>query len=626
MISDCRLRISEDRFRSQIRNPNSTIFRKGRLNLLMKMKTKTIIGLGLWLGLLFTVVSLVPRPLPVAGQSGGSAYLPLILKPVVADVTIAGLEINQAVQRADNGVPLVAGRNTIVRVYAEAPQEGPVSDVVVRLSASRDGSHLGNLDSAPVTIPVAASRDNAGSSVNFLLPAAWLSGDVMLTAVADPHNTLAETDETNNTLAAAAHFNAVPPLQVRIVPVQYQHTGPSFPGLYPAQPADYISGWLMRAYPISQVDVSYHAPYDFTGNLQNGADWLAVQCSGNSCTPVGGLLYETTYALKAVEVGLDSPIVYYALVPTDNGVTQWFSAGIAGIGWVGFRESVGLNLGDNDTTATLAGHEIGHNLGRRHAPCGNPSGVDPGYPYGGASIGEYGIDIPLFQFWTPATAVDMMSYCDPAWVSDYTYTGLYQDQVANGSLAAPAAAPALLIVAGLDGDGAIHLNPTYAFTAPAAAAVPGPYVVELLDGAGEVLARYPLRLREAAEEGVSARLLTAVMPLPDTPAAALRIVAADTETVALSRPLTPADDWLKRPAASASREGDTITLRWGQPETPAIIRYTADGGATWTGLGIDVAGGTFAVKASHLPAGETGLFEIILANTGSPAVLTVPLP
>jgi hypothetical protein len=143
------------------------------------------------------------------------------------------------------------------------------------------------------------------------------------------------------------------------------------------------------------------------------------------------------YVLKLSD-GLpdDSHIVYYGLIPIRNGSTYWFSQGIAGIGWVSdlgevFRESVGLSLDTNDDTSILSAHEIGHNLGRRHAPCGGSGNPDPSYPYGGASIGQYATDIRSttdISFYTPSDHVDMMSYCSPEWISDYTYKGLYNNQ------------------------------------------------------------------------------------------------------------------------------------------------------------------------------------------------------
>ena len=80
-----------------------------------------------------------------------------------------------------------------------------------------------------------------------------------------------------------------------------------------------------------------------------------------------------------------------------------------------------------DNEPALA-HEIGHLLGRAHAPCNNPAAPDPGYPnygsYPRASIGEFGVDIETLDILNPATVTDFMSYCGPVWISGYTYEGL----------------------------------------------------------------------------------------------------------------------------------------------------------------------------------------------------------
>jgi hypothetical protein len=74
-------------------------------------------------------------------------------------------------------------------------------------------------------------------------------------------------------------------------------------------------------------------------------------------------------------------------------------------------------------------HEIGHNHGRNHAPCGNPSGVDTAYPYTGGLIGVMGYD-DRTQSLRPTSNSDIMGYCSNKWISDYTYRALI-DRVAT---------------------------------------------------------------------------------------------------------------------------------------------------------------------------------------------------
>jgi hypothetical protein len=87
---------------------------------------------------------------------------------------------------------------------------------------------------------------------------------------------------------------------------------------------------------------------------------------------------------------------------------------------------VGIGLGfAGEYSAQTAVHETGHMHGLGHAPCGNPDGVDPGYPYGGAAIGVWGYDLVGKRLLSPSATVDMMSYCEPPWISDYNFIGLF---------------------------------------------------------------------------------------------------------------------------------------------------------------------------------------------------------
>jgi hypothetical protein len=72
-------------------------------------------------------------------------------------------------------------------------------------------------------------------------------------------------------------------------------------------------------------------------------------------------------------------------------------------------------------------HEVAHTLGRLHAPCGAPQQVDPKYPYAGGAIGMWGYDFLLDQLVDPdpSKVHDVMSYCQPVWISDYNYAGLF---------------------------------------------------------------------------------------------------------------------------------------------------------------------------------------------------------
>lgn len=120
----------------------------------------------------------------------------------------------------------------------------------------------------------------------------------------------------------------------------------------------------------------------------------------------------------------DSNDIVYCLLNTgvDTGSVGGCGGGGAGVGKVGRQ--------------TTAAHEVGHALGRQHAPCdnltrcGEPNNPDADYPdysgYDSDSIGEYGFD-PGGSYGSviqPGIAHDFMGYSDDKWVSPYTFKAL----------------------------------------------------------------------------------------------------------------------------------------------------------------------------------------------------------
>lgn len=92
------------------------------------------------------------------------------------------------------------------------------------------------------------------------------------------------------------------------------------------------------------------------------------------------------------------------------------------VGVAVFQDGTGKNLAWD----TLA-HELGHALGRTHADCGDPGLLDPYNPYEDGGLGPtYGYDFSTSRLIKPKQYRDVMSYCEPVWVSDYTYSGLFE--------------------------------------------------------------------------------------------------------------------------------------------------------------------------------------------------------
>ncbi len=541
------------------------------------------------IALLLLVLPLIVQVTPRAvGQNNDSVtYLPIVFGKD-HDLDITQIILTQATQTDHNGVPLVAGRRTIARVFVQLGNTSAPPQVIVSLSATRDGIDIGTITAPPRPLPANPNRDQLASTFNFELPANWLSGTVQITATATGANRSATRA---NQLEATASFFEVPDLDVKIIPLNYNHTGPTNPGNYYAGNVDHISNYLFRTYPVANVNISYRAPYNYTSNLETGEGWIS-------------LLEEMSF-VKEFENAPRSQ-VYYASVPTTDVSGQtWFFGGIAGYGYIGYRASVGLDLGNNDRSGSLAAHEVGHNFARRHAPCGNPAGVDVNYPYPDARIGVHGFDITTNELMLPQSDVrDVMSYCRPEWVSDYTYRALFDDQRSNG-LRAGEIGDVLLVRVRLDGEEAEFL-PLYRFEGRISADTSDTtHQLQYLNTQGTVVATQNVQLLEAIEKGVSHRAIVMSVPQIDADYESVRLLIHGEVTA------THTSSKSVRETATVERVGQVIRVMWADADRPHSVRVANEDG-TYTLMGLDLTGGVFEFSAGDMR--DLGRVEVISAE------------
>jgi hypothetical protein len=157
------------------------------------MRLRGSIKLFALLALLLNFGALAVRPTAanLAPGAVNDVFVPLALTAPTIDLAIEGLEVTQSVQNPSNGLPLVADRPTLVRVYAHVAGGESPSSVTVTLTGTRDGAALPPITIGPRAVPASPSRVAYGSTFNTLLPQAWRSGQVNITARIDAANALA---------------------------------------------------------------------------------------------------------------------------------------------------------------------------------------------------------------------------------------------------------------------------------------------------------------------------------------------------------------------------------------------------------------------------------------------------
>jgi hypothetical protein len=275
---------------------------------------------------------------------------------------------------------------------------------------------------APITIS-GPSSDGAPSSVlAFSLPGAELATTTSLGVrlVADDgaeDATGAQFPQSGSLLPVGA---ALPgKIRVTLVPLKYDTDGSGrLPDTSSAR-LDQLRTVLDAVYPISDVELTVHAAVSWSGGLT-----LSGNVDFNSVNDV-------LTSLRAND-GVADDVYYYAmLVPSDTFADYCGSGCVTGQSYVvtdptaaDVRVGAGVAFPGEDAAWTFA-HELGHMHGRSHAPC-DVSSWDPSFPYPNGSIGVWGWDDRSQTFVDPSATADFMGYCDPQWVSDYTYEALFE--------------------------------------------------------------------------------------------------------------------------------------------------------------------------------------------------------
>jgi hypothetical protein len=510
------------------------------------------------------------------------------------NLCVDGLYLTQSTQNYARTVPLVQSRDAYLRVFVVADRANAAAPVVqVRFYFGAVLQSTITIPPTGLSVPTAVDESSLSFSWDTTVSGALIQPGLRIEAEVDPAGAVAETNETDNVLAAPVEtVLTVPTLNVTFVPVRQRGNG--LQGRVSPTNADSFLAMTKKMHPIGAVDVAIHAPYTTLTSRTLEAD------NGNGAW---GTILEEIDVLRITE---NSPRYFYGVVRVP------YLSGVAGVAYVSLQNPTpgsgalaALGWDHLPSGGGVAAHELAHNWGRNHAPCGGPSGVDPNYPQQDGSTGTYGLDVATRTL-QPPTLSDIMGYCDPKWISDYTYRGVFNYLIAPGapqlSVASQTTQPCLLVWGHVQ-DGELVLEPAFQVnTRPSLPARRGLYSLEARADDGTTLFALSFAPNQIADAPGDRKNFVFAVPLSAAKSArlaSLRVAGHGREVVSQLQPGIQADSVEVRRAA-----GGGVGLRWNPNAHPMVMVRDPD-----TGEVLSLARG----GEVELPTSKTHL-DVLLSN------------
>jgi hypothetical protein len=517
------------------------------------------------------IYSATPATQTLAISAGVTTSAPVSYTPTGVppggdlNVQILAATLTQSVQTLNNTVTLVAGRDALLRVFPVANVSNTVKPTV-RVRVFSNGALQTTLEATTsgTSVPTTIDQGSMARSWNVVIPAAYVQPGLGIQAEADPDRLIPESNDSDNVFPASGSplvpvVRAVPALNLTMVPVQQ---GTATVGNITSSNVGSFLADTRDMLPTGTVNWTIRAPYTTSNVLaSDGAGWSA--------------LLNEIYSLRSTDRSSNH---YYGVVKVGYG------SGVAGMGYIGAPASIGWDYLPSGN-GVLA-HELGHNFGRYHAPCGNVSGADSKYPYAGGQIGVFGYNLRANKLWAN-TAPDLMGYCNPSWISDYNFTAMmnYRGFTTSALLAAGSTGeqPSLLVWGRVEADGELVLEPAMRLTARAVLpSSGGEYRITAHDAAGSALFNFEFTPVSTSNDGVDGGAHFAfVVPLNDAAyerLARLELSGNGRRAERVSRQPANAAAAAARGLDIAAEASSRARLRWNASAFPMVMVRDAQTG------------------------------------------------
>ena len=388
----------------------------------------------------------------------------------------AAAYLTQATQSLATPVPLLAGEEALLRVFLTAPGDVDVDLPPMRASFYHDGAlaHTADIPAKATRIPAAIDEGSLSASANVTVPGTVVAPGLEMVVEIDPDGTLPASAGIGGRLPESGRRRVevltVPPLNLTLVPLVWTEN----PDQALVEEIQGLSAgdqhfWLTRdLLPVGDFNLAVREPVM------------------TSLDPVIENSLQLMHEIDLLRT-TDGAAGHYM------GILKWgggraLAPGFASVSWI--------------EAGTIA-HELGHNMSMEHAPCGSPLYPDPEYPNNQGITGAWGYD---FRDGTlvPPESYDMMSYCDPRWISPFNFTKAIRYRTSRESQSASASsfpAKSLLLWGGIDASGGLVIEPGFVVSAPPS--LPrqsGPYRLRGEDSRGRALFNLRFSMNRIGED------------------------------------------------------------------------------------------------------------------------------
>ena len=516
--------------------------------------------------------------------AGLEGFATVRVNPNEVTTTLKSVTVTQSTQRDDNSVPLVAGRDAAVRIALEADAPNffrPAIDVTITTPGA--GTTTVQATANASGIPQTSDRTSSQTYVA-IIPGAQVGPGMEISVDINADDTVPITAGSDTRFPASGTL----PLDVRELSAfgadfySIRYAGNGATGNLPTATPEAFMQRLVDMFPIGEYDGRFISTYTTEINPVTSSAWGRILNEFAMAVTISG---GTRYSYGLVDASI--------------------ARGAGGIAYIGGRTGLGIDRAPG-ALETYA-HEVGHSLLQYHAPCGDPAGVNPEFPYDEGGIGEIGYNVRTGTILSSFSRKDLMTYCDPTWISDYTYQRvfayrLYLDgnidaSVASGPFANVSVDPIppepvrgpkqdVLVVWGQMSDEGLVLEPAFTVDAPSVLpAQDGPYRLQGRDASGAELFSLSFAATPVAHGASNERSFVFAIPADQARADRLdelvlsgpagtmkRAAKADPGLVAPQPRLTPV------PNGSV----DGVELQWSRERHAAVLIRDAETGQVLT--------------------------------------------